>query len=162
MQKERVEVGEKKLIGITIRTNNADEMNPDVAKIATLAGTYWSNGLAEKIPNRSNLNVTFSVYTDFDSDETGEYTYLLGEEVNSIEEVPEGFTSHVIPAGHFQRFTTAAGKMPNIVIDAWKNIWQMTPQEIGGQRQYHSDYELYDQRAADPNRTILDIFIGVK
>jgi predicted transcriptional regulator YdeE len=36
------------------------------------------------------------------------------------------------------------------------------PQELGGDRRYATDFEIYDQRAQDPNNTILDIYIGLK
>jgi predicted transcriptional regulator YdeE len=43
----------------------------------------------------------------------------------------------------------------------WQKIWQMTAEEFGGNRSYKADFELYDQRAKDPQNVVLDIFIGV-
>lgn len=51
--------------------------------------------------------------------------------------------------------------MPNIVIDSWQEIWQMSSSELGGSRNYHTDFEIYDKRASDPLNTIIDIHIGI-
>lgn len=34
-------------------------------------------------------------------------------------------------------------------------------EQLGGQRAYKADFEVYDQRAADPNSAVLDIYIGL-
>jgi hypothetical protein len=49
------------------------------------ANEYWSKQYADKIKQRSNPGVTYAVYTDFESDEHGEYTYFIGELVNSVD-----------------------------------------------------------------------------
>ena len=52
--------------------------------------------------------------------------------------------------------------MPEVVINAWQQIWKMSAIDLGGVRAYVADFEVYDQHAMDPTNTILDIFIGVK
>jgi len=49
MKKEKVKLGELNLIGLTARTNNQDEMNPESSKIAAFAGTYWGNQVANAL-----------------------------------------------------------------------------------------------------------------
>ena len=34
-------------------------------------------------------------------------------------------------------------------------------QELNKQRGYKADFEVYDQRAADPSNSILDIYVGM-
>ena len=36
----------------------------------------------------------------------------------------------------------------------------MNKNDFGGKRKYVSDFEIYDERAANPNNTIIDIYIG--
>jgi predicted transcriptional regulator YdeE len=72
------------------------------------------------------------------------------------------FTSLIIPKSKYQRFTTEAGVMPQIVIKAWQDIWQMTPSMLAGKRKYKADFERYDHRAHDLNNAIVDIYIGVE
>jgi predicted transcriptional regulator YdeE len=38
----------------------------------------------------------------------------------------------------------------------------MTAADFGGKRQYLADFEVYDQRAANPNSAVVDIYIGIK
>ena len=84
-----------------------------------------------QIPYRKNPGITFSVYTEYDSDEHGDYTYFVGEEVDSFENIPSDMQQLVIPAAKYQKFTTTPGKMPEVVIDAWQQIWKMTAKDFG-------------------------------
>lgn len=162
MKKEFENKSEINLIGLTARTNNKNEMNPQTSKIGELAGRFWSLGLANQIPHRKNPNVTLSVYTEYDSNEHGDYTYFIGEEVSSFENMPSDLQKLTIPASKYQKFTTPSGKMPEVVINAWQKIWKMTSDDFGGERAYIADFEVYDQRAIDPMNTSLDIYIGMK
>jgi hypothetical protein len=40
-----------KLIRLSTRTNNKNEMNPAKAKIGELAGRFWDQNMANQIPN---------------------------------------------------------------------------------------------------------------
>ena len=161
MEKTLVQKDEILIVGLSARTCNANEMSHESAKIPLTADKYLAEGLYDKIPNRKNPGITFGVYTDYESDEHGAYTYLIGEEVTSLEDVPEGLSAIRIPKGKYQKFTTNPGPMPSIVIDAWKIIWDLSEAEMGGKRSYKADYEYYDYRAQNPSKTVLDVFIGV-
>jgi len=162
MKKELMNKSEIKLVGLTARTNNKNEMNSATSKIEKLAGRFWSQNIAAQISNRKNPGITLSIYSEYDSDEHGDYTYFIGEEVNSFESVPPEFNTLTIPAAKYQRFTTPSGKMPEVVINAWQQIWKMSANDLGGDRAYIADFEVYDQRASDPVNTSLDIYIGIK
>lgn len=162
MQKELTNKPEILLIGLTVRTNNKNEMNPATSKIGGLAGHFWGQNISAQIPNRKNPGVTFSVYTDYESDEHGDYTYFVGEEVASLENIPADMQKLIIPASKYQKFTTDVGVMPDVVIAAWMEIWKMTSADFGGTRAYVADFEVYDKRAADPKHASLDIYIGIK
>lgn len=162
MKKELINKSEIKLIGLSARTNTKNEMNPQTAKIGKLIGHYWGQHVAAQIPNRKNPGVTLSVYTEYNSDEHGDYTYFVGEEVSSFDNIPAGLQKLTIPAAKYQKFTTNPGKMPEVVINAWQQIWKMSSDDFGGNRAYQADFELYDQRASDPANTSLDIYIGIK
>jgi predicted transcriptional regulator YdeE len=162
MKQQAKTLPELRLVGQTIRTNNKDEMNPDTSKIAQLAGDYWGNQVANDFLNRVTPGVTYAVYTNFESDEHGEYTYFIGEVVDSFYEQNPAFDTLVIPAGNYTCFRTSAGPMPEVVVDAWKEIWAMDAAELGGERAYIADFEVYDESAADPKNAVVDIYIGIK
>lgn len=151
-----------KLIGISARTSNADEFNPETAKIGATIQKYITEAVYDKIPNRKTPGKAYCVYTEYESDHTGAYTYFIGEEVDTDSDVPEGLSTITIPAQSYAKFTTVSGQMPTVCINAWMDIWKMTSEDFGGERNYSADFEVYDERALDHAHTVLDIYIGIK
>lgn len=161
MKKENTTLPVMKLIGITARTSNAGEFNPETAKIGATIQKYITEALYNKIPNRKTPGRTYCIYTEYETDHTGAYTYFVGEEVEVDSEVPEGFSTITIPAQSYARFTTESGQMPAVCINAWMDIWKMTSEDLGSDRAFKADFEVYDERALDPANTVLDIYIGI-
>ncbi len=125
---------------------------------------YFGTQSPEKIPNRSTPGTTYCIYTNYESDYTGEYDYFVGEVVNSFEKTPEGFSQLTIPSQHYVKITDGPGKMPEICIQAWQEqVWAMetVPAALGGKRNYLADFEVYDERATNPQKTILDIYVRI-
>jgi predicted transcriptional regulator YdeE len=164
MQKTITTLKEFKLMGITTRTNNAKifEASPEANPIVATFQTYFHNGLAEKINNRKKPRTTFCVYTNYESDVHGDYTYFIGEEVTSFDPMSNGFETLMIPEQPYAKFTNHPAPMPSACIGMWQNIWKMSPADLGGKRAYLADFEVYDERSSDPNHAILDIYIGIK
>ena len=153
---------EIKLVGITARTSNTRERNPDTSKMGATMQKFFMNGMQAQIAERKTPGSVFAVYTNYESDEQGEYTYFLGEEVNDFENISKGFETLTIPVQTYVKFTSNPGQMPAVVIDMWQNIWKMNEPSLGGQRAYMADFEIYDERSQDPQRAVLDIYIGIK
>jgi len=164
MQANKVHLPEMKLVGITCRTNNSKifETDPTTNIIAATVQKYFHQGLSAKIADRKQPGTTYCVYTDYESDHTGDYTYFIGEEVTNFNDVPAGFETLTIPMQHYAKFTVGPGKMPDICIDAWKNIWTMNSADFGGERSYRADFEIYDERSSDHQNVTMDICIGIK
>lgn len=164
MKKTTTQLPDMTLVGITVRTNNKAEaaFDSENAKIFPCIQRYFGQQLAEKIPHRKNPGTTFCVYTEYESDHTGDYTYFVGEEVSQSNGDLEGFETHIIPSQNYTKFTTGPAPMPNVIRDAWFKIWEMSPDALGGKRRYHSDFEIYDQRAADHQNIVMDIYIGLE
>lgn len=163
MQKIRVVLPEIKLAGLKTRTNNKNELNWEHGKIFPCVHQYFNNNTKEKIQHRIKPGTTFCVYTDYESDHTGEYTYFIGEEVASFDNLSPDLEKCVIRPQVYAKFTTEPGSMPDVVKNAWKKVWQLQYQELGGKRNYHADFEIYDDRASDPTHQniILDLYIGI-
>ncbi len=151
------------LVGITARTSFKEEQDPFMGNIAKSSQRYFQEGLGEKIPNRKNRGVTFCAYTDYESDEKGAYTYFIGEEVSSIEEpLPEGLSSLTVAAQEYAKFEAGPGPVPSVIVDAWKEIWEMSPEDLGGERSYQTDFEVYQKESMDPQNMTLDLYIGLR
>ncbi|XVN40591.1 MAG: GyrI-like domain-containing protein [Rickettsia endosymbiont of Argas persicus] len=152
MNKIIEQLPEIKLIGITAITSNEAEMNPDTAKIGETMHKFLLEGLQSKIPNRKNPRKVFAVYTNYESDKNGKYTYFLGEEVTFFENMEEGFEALTIPPQTYTKFTSDPGIIPKVVIDMWQNIWKMEDTSgLDGQRAYLANFEIYDERSMDIN-----------
>lgn len=150
------------MVGISVRTSNAQEKDWQVGKIFPCVQRYFQEGISDKIPHRQNPGTTLCIYTDYESDVNGEYTYFIGEEVAHFDTIPSGLTTHIIPPQKYAKFTTEPGAMPAVLGNAWMHIWSMTSQGLGGERAYVADFEVYDERASDHQNIVLDICIGIK
>lgn len=165
MQQTTTSLPEIKLVGITTeKTSNARlfESDPSTNIVAAAVQQYFHGGLAAKIANRKKPGTTFCVYTNYESDFNGDYTYFIGEEVTSFDNVAEGLETLVIPAQHYAKFTNQPGPMPGVCISMWQNIWKMSDADLGGKRAYIADFEVYDERSVDHNHVELDIYIGMR
>ena len=148
------------VVGIAVRTSNAREMTAD-----GLIGKQWARlmqeGLLGKIPNKADKSMV-AVYTDYASDHNGEYTYVLGARVTSDSEVPSGMVAKKIPAGKYAVFTSEKGPAPKVVPETWMRINSLSKSAVGGDRVYGADFEIYDDRAADPQNMVVDVYVGIK
>ena len=146
--------------GYMIRTSNAKEMGGN-GEIGKLWGRFMQQNLAAQIPNRIGQTLIV-VYSDYASDEKGEYNYLLGAPVTTVDGLPAGLSFRRIPAGQFAVFTTAQGPVAQVLEATWKQIWMSTPSQLGGQRAFVADYEIYDQRSSDPNNAQVEVHVGLR
>ncbi len=163
MKRENTNLDEIKLVGIEGRTSTAAEMNPQTAIIGQTVQRFFHQGLMNNIPDRKSAGKTFCVYTNYESDLNGAYTYFIGEEVSTFDNVDQNeFATLTIPAQSYAKFTSEPGQMPYVCINMWQHIWQMTDAELGGTRPYTADFEVYDERSVDPNNAVLDIYIALK
>ena len=150
------------VIGIAASTSNAKEAGPD-AIIGKQWHRFMSDELINKIPNRVDQTI-YAVYTDYTSDSNGQYTVILGAKVRPVPNptIPDGMVIKTVPAGRYAVFTSERGPVVKVVVDTWKQIWAYYQSPQNGQRAYQADFEVYDQRAADPNNAQVDIYVGLK
>ncbi len=162
MKKIILNLDEIMLAGIKIRTGYQEELSWETGRIFPCVREYFHSKLFDKILHRKKPGTTFCVYTEYESDHRGQYTYFIGEEVVSDDPQADDITTLIIPSQNYAKFTTMPAPMPAVVADAWQMIWQMSPQSLGGQRHYHTDFEIYDERANDHQNIVLDLYIGLK
>ena len=157
----RVDLQKIMLVGIAVKTCNLGEMNPSVAKISKVMNKFFSDGFREEIKARKNPSKLYSVYTDYENDENGYYTYFFGEEVENFQNLPDGLFTLTIPKQKYLKLTSNKGKIPDIVIDIWNKIWKMKSEDFGAKRAYIADFEIYDERSHDMENAEIDVYIGL-
>lgn len=162
MQQIIVKLPQIQLVGIQVRTSYQKELDRSQSNIGPCVQHYFHQALFEKIPYRKKPGTTICAYTDYQDEYRGAYTYFIGEEVSSIDDsLSSELQVLVIPPQRYAKFTTSPGPMPDVIVNAWKEIWALSPQQLGGKRGYLTDFELYDERAAQHDKVVLDLFVGL-
>ena len=142
-----------KIIGIAVRTTNKDGQS--ARDIGELWGQFYSQNLLETIPNKLSNDI-YSIYTDYKSDFTDEYTTIIGLQVSSLDTIPSGLLGRQFPTETFEVFT-AKGEMPQAVMNTWLDIWQRD-NEL--QRKYTYDFEFYGEKSQNGENAEVQIFIA--
>lgn len=148
------------VIGIAERTTNAQEMSGN-GVIGKQWGHFTQDNVFGQIPNRADTS-TIAVITDYASDKDGEYTHLIGARVTSTADVPAGMVVKKVPAGKYAIFTSEKGPVAQVVVGTWQRIWAQPKSAPGGDRAYKADYEVYDERAVDPQNAQMDVHVGIR
>ncbi|PEW71832.1 AraC family transcriptional regulator [Bacillus cereus] len=143
-------------IGVSITTTNEIEASTE-GKIPGLWNQYFQEQMMHHIPNQQTKE-TFAFYSNYESDETGTYQFTIGMPVSSLEGVPENMTTLTIPAATYAVFTTRKGPVAEVVCEAWEYIWKWSKEN---KRAFTTDFELYNEKATDPNNVQLDIYIAL-
>lgn len=142
------------LIGISIRTTN--ENGQATQEIAELWGRFLSENLLDKIPNKVNNNI-YSLYTDYEGDETQPYTTVLGCSVHSLDDIPEGMIGKSFNGGEYHKSIAKGNLMQGLIVNEWKRIWSLKLD-----RSYTADFELFGENAQNPNDAEVEFFVAVK
>ncbi len=150
MDYEIVNLKEKTLAGLSARTNNA---SPEMEKIiGGLWEKFYSPEIYPKIKNKAD-DKALGVYSDYDSDENGDYTVSVMCRVTGAETLPEGTESRKIPAGKYAKFVVK-GNMITAVREFWQKLWKT---ELN--RAYICDFEEYQN--ADTENAEIHIYISL-
>lgn len=150
MNYEIVMLDEKTVMGFSTRTNNA---SPEMGKvIGGLWQRFYSDEGYVNIPDKTN-GKALEIYTDYASDEKGDYTVMTACETNSAA-VPNGFVTKKIPAGKYAKFIVK-GNMMTAPAEFWHKLWEMKLD-----RSFVCDFEEYQN--SDIDNAEIHIYIGIK
>jgi predicted transcriptional regulator YdeE len=144
------------IIGIEVRTSNRDEMT-DKGKIGGQWSKFHSENVLARIPGKCG-DAVLGMYIDYESDVNGEYSHLIGCEVDSLAAIPDGMVGREIPAMKYAVFASARGAIPGIIIDVWKQIWNYT----GATRAYLTDFEVYGKESSDPANAQIEVYLSIR
>jgi predicted transcriptional regulator YdeE len=147
------------VIGIEARTNNAKESTSN-GIIPKQWQRFFSEDIPARIPNKTEPNF-YVVYSDYASDHNGEYTYLVGAAVKEGTAAPSGMVAKHVWSGYYSVFISERGPLAKVVPAAWEYIFKLEKESILS-RAYKTDFEVYDQRAQDPQNAQIGIYIGLK
>ena len=149
------QVQEFTVTGISTRTNNIDEFNPEKARLPQLWEQFFTQVLSKLVPIPDNTQRIYGVYADYDSDSSGCYTVMAGMDCSQSMLSPIYHSISVRP-GDYLVFENR-GKNPEAIIETWQAIWKYfeCPSTLE-QRAYATDFECY----TSPEEHA--VFIGMK
>ncbi|EIT84220.1 DNA-binding protein YobU [Fictibacillus macauensis ZFHKF-1] len=133
----------------TLYGKRAVTTNEQEGKGQGVIPAMWADFYKQGAPT----GTVYAVYTNYESNEHGAYTYGIGTEE------PGAGVLAVVPKQDYLVFTTEKGPVGEVVPKAWEKIWQWQEQQ---ERAYGTDFEVYDERAQNPEDAQVDIYISVK
>lgn len=153
MKYEIVELEEKKVVGVKIKTTNQN--GKSIEDIGMTWQKLFADGIYEKIQNKVN-NKTIGLYTEYEGDYTKPYTFVAGVEVSEELENNKEIVTKIIPKGKYAKFIIT-GDVQNSVGQAWQEIWSMDLK-----RKYNCDFEEYQNNSQDMQNQEIHIYIAIK
>lgn len=153
MKQEEVKLDKFTVVGISVRTTNQNYQSQK--DIADLWDMFFSRNIIGMIPNKISNDI-YCIYTDYESDFTGEYTTILGCKVSDTNKVPADLTIKEIPETKYYKYLSE-GELPYAVGRTWAHIWKS---EIN--RAYVADFDIYGEEAQDPKNARLTTFLSIK
>ncbi|WP_214412421.1 GyrI-like domain-containing protein [Sphaerisporangium fuscum] len=142
-----VERPELLVVGYAVRTSNAAEADPSRAQLPALWGRAGAPGAFAHVPGRVDENL-YAVLIDYESDHQGAYTQIVGVAVRTAAGLPEGMVAVRVPGVQTLK-VEAHGPMPQVLIEAWQQVWRHT--ESGGvpARAFTTDLEVHHAAGVD-------------
>jgi len=125
--------------GLLVRTRNADEQQPDTARIGPLWGRFFAEELFNKIAPRQSDSLVYGVYSRYESDASGHYDVTAGMAVTAP---ATGFETVQVQGGQYLVFE-AQGAMPDSVFQAWERVWKYFEENPLTRRKFATDFEAY-------------------
>ena len=149
MEYKVIELEEKLVSGIEVRTNNFSE------NVYEVIGGLWEKFYFEtynKIENKVNGR-SLGIYTEYENDEKGDYTMMTACEISSSDKNNDMIIKK-IPAGKYAVFTIR-GDVRTEVGKFWEQLWNMKLD-----RTFICDYEEYCEGTMED--CLINIYIGIK
>lgn len=149
MEYKVIELEEKLVSGIKVRTNNFSE------NIYEVISGLWEKFYSEtynKIENKVNGR-SLGIYTEYENDEKGDYTMMTACEISSSDKNNDIIIKK-IPAGKYAVFTIR-GDVRTEVGKFWEQLWKMKLD-----RTFICDYEEYCEGTMED--CLINIYIGIK
>ncbi len=148
-----VEIEKKTIHGVSVRTTNKNEMNPQTAKI----GLVWQEFSQKVSVDYQGGEKVYGVYYNYESDANGEFDVLAG-----VENKSEKLDSVTIKKGRYLVFhkefeATDDNTRIQAITETWGKIWKyFSDENLEYKRAYLTDFEFYK------NQHEIEIYISIR
>jgi predicted transcriptional regulator YdeE len=137
-----VSAGDFLVAGLRVRTTHRIEAFAQTAKIPALWRRFFVDKVGDQIPDRLPDSTVLAVYSDYDRDDAGPYSMLIGHKVGTLEQTPNGMSGIWLLPARYLRFEPA-GPAFEYPADAWAEIRQYFALTHDHERAYTADYEVH-------------------
>lgn len=141
----------KKLMisGISTITNNELEMSEENGKIPELWEEYFQKDIYKKTFDKANSDFMYGVYSNYESDASGNYKVTVGVEVTKPK------NAIVIEDKKYLVFSKQ-GELPMVVVELWAEIWDYFEKNSEYVRAFEIDFEKYAKEDE------VEIYVSIK
>lgn len=151
------------IVGVELRTKN-DGTNDN--GIAQFWERFQHERTVEKISNKIDPNVSYGLCTNMDP-KTGEFSYVIGYEVSSENNLPPGLGAFEVPSHDYAVFTArgelSEGRFVKAIQQMWKYAYgEWFANSTEWDRDDGPDFELYEDKRLSDSEAECDIYIPVK
>jgi predicted transcriptional regulator YdeE len=95
-----------------------------------------------------------AVYSAYESDRDGKYSYLLGVEVDAAQQAAEHLRLRIVEEGDYLCLKHEGQVTPQAVVDLWQQVWTLEDRgELA--RAYRTDFETYTAHG-------MELYVGVR
>ncbi|MBN9177382.1 MAG: GyrI-like domain-containing protein [Microbacterium sp.] len=112
------------IIGHLARTTNAAEADPQRAQLGALWGRVLADDALLNLAARADARLYAALF-DYDSDESGAYTQVVGVGVDAAADLPPHYAAVHLAEAPREAYP-ASGEMPAALIAAWGRVWADT------------------------------------
>lgn len=138
-------VNAKTIIGVSLRTSNERESHPDTASIPIMWRNFFEYNVMGGIPEQVDSSVVYGVYSDYESDQTGEYDLLIGLQ-STAKEKPANYEMVTIQEGKYLVFPVLEAS-PVGIKDTWAGVEGYFDHTDTHKRAFTTDFEIYQGRS---------------
>ena len=118
-----------------------------------------ASGLLDTLPRLPSDPALYAVYCDYEQDERGPYTMVLGVAVEPAAEGRVGLRRVTIPAGEYGSIC-AVGDPAQVIWQAWSYVNTAWPARSS--RRYIADYERYPLATLRPDYAAAEVRVGLR
>jgi predicted transcriptional regulator YdeE len=146
--------------GVQLTTTNEAESNPVTAQIPGAWQRFHKERVAERVQDRLDDGIV-AVYHDYESDHTGAYDVTIGIPVRSLDGQPADLAFVRVPSQRYTVFTSERGRIPEVVISTWRQVWAASEEDLGGRRAFEADFEHYSGEASASEGAQVEVWVGL-
>ena len=150
----KTSVKEIYLIGLPLETKTSNAHGQSSIDCKNLWHRFEEGKYTSQIMHKLGDEI-YGVYHQYEGDSNKPFSYFIGCKVKADTEVPAGLETLTIAKGIYQKIN-AKGKMPDCVVNAWKEIWISNIP-----RSYKMDFEVYDERSKDWSNAEVEVYMSL-